>query len=194
MLHESIDRRRFLYQAAAGAVTLSAGLTGCEPKAGLPEENQPPPAQPQLPQAEAPAGPRLPYKGPNVILVRFGGGVRRLETIQAPEATHCPFLYHELYKKRGFLFNNIDIASTPGIDTRRFTCSPASSTITRTLLVSHLPTATKPRSPRFSSTSASTTMSRITRPSSSTARTASTRNSTPSAITTCSACATGRRC
>ena len=117
MLHESIDRRRFLYQAAAGAVTLSAGLTGCEPKAGLPEENQPPPAQPQLPQAEAPARPRLPYKGPNVILVRFGGGVRRLETIQAPEATHCPFLYHELYKKRGFLFNNIDIASTPGIDT-----------------------------------------------------------------------------
>jgi hypothetical protein len=52
-----------------------------------------------------------------VILVRFGGGVRRQETIDWPEKTSCPFIYHELVEKQGILFKDVDIASTPGIDT-----------------------------------------------------------------------------
>src|SRR5947209_13701240 len=42
------------------------------------------------------------YRGPNVIIVRFGGGSRRRETI-APESTYAPFLCHDL-AKRGTLF------------------------------------------------------------------------------------------
>src|SRR5438105_1071855 len=110
---EPIDRRRFLYQTATGAVALTTSLGGCvENKQGQVDA-----AKMLAPQPDTPAGPRPPYKGPNVILIRFGGGVRRLETIQSAELTHCPFVYHELYKKRGVLFNNVDIASTPGIDT-----------------------------------------------------------------------------
>ncbi len=62
-------------------------------------------------------GPPMPYKGPRVILVRFGGGVRRLETILEPEKTYCPFIYHELAKKKGVLFSNVSIDSTPSVDT-----------------------------------------------------------------------------
>ena len=46
-----------------------------------------------------------PYHGPNVIIIRFGGGARRRETID-PEATYAPFLRHEL-AKRGTLFTNM---------------------------------------------------------------------------------------
>ncbi len=60
---------------------------------------------------------RLPYRGPNVILIRFGGGVRRLETIQDSEHTYCPFVYHELFKKKGILFPNVEIDSAPGVVT-----------------------------------------------------------------------------
>ena len=52
-----------------------------------------------------------------VILIRFGGGVRRLETVQDPDKTYCPFLIHELAAKHGVLFSNIDIENKPGIDT-----------------------------------------------------------------------------
>jgi hypothetical protein len=48
-----------------------------------------------------------PYKGPNIIIVRFGGGVRRRETIN-PEHTYSPYLCHEL-TKRGVLFKNTEI-------------------------------------------------------------------------------------
>src|SRR6185503_1951952 len=61
---------------------------------------------------------RAPYRGPNVILVRFGGGARRRETIQ-PETTYAPFLCHEM-TRRGILFPNMEIDSfTPsaGVDT-----------------------------------------------------------------------------
>jgi hypothetical protein len=107
-----IDRRRFLGRAAAGAGALAAGLvTGCDPKPA-PVGEEPDPAD--GPEEAAAA---RPYAGPNVILIRFGGGVRRLETVRAPEKTHCPFLYHELTGKRGVLFNNVEIASKPGIET-----------------------------------------------------------------------------
>jgi len=61
---------------------------------------------------------RPPYRGPNVIIVRFGGGARRLETID-PEHTLAPYLCREL-AKRGTLFPRMQIDSfTPmaGVDT-----------------------------------------------------------------------------
>ncbi len=62
--------------------------------------------------------PKPPYKGPNVIIVRFGGGARRRETID-PEHTYAPFLCHDLIP-RGTLFPRMSIDSfTPsvGVDT-----------------------------------------------------------------------------
>jgi hypothetical protein len=108
-----MDRRRFLSQTAAGLGAISAGLVvGCDEN----PEGSVPPAKPALPEA-GDESPRRDYKGPNVILIRFGGGVRRLETILSPENTYCPFVYHELYKKRGILFSDIEIEAKQGIDT-----------------------------------------------------------------------------
>ena len=55
------------------------------------------------------------YQGPNVIIVRFGGGVRRQETID-PVRTYAPFLRHEL-AKRGTLFTDMRLSSDPGVET-----------------------------------------------------------------------------
>jgi hypothetical protein len=55
------------------------------------------------------------YRGPNVILVRFGGGVRRRETID-PEHTYSPFFCHEL-ARRGVLFKNMEIDMLSGVET-----------------------------------------------------------------------------
>jgi hypothetical protein len=107
----TLDRRRFLGQASAGlGVLASAAALG---------DAEDPPLGPDPPaQAEAaPPAHRPPYHGPNVILIRFGGGVRRLETILHPDRTYCPFIYHELYGRRGVLFRNVEIASAPGVVT-----------------------------------------------------------------------------
>ena len=59
-----------------------------------------------------------PYQGPNVIIVRFGGGARRRETIH-PETTYAPFLCHD-FARRGTLFTKMEIDSftpTIGVDT-----------------------------------------------------------------------------
>jgi len=61
---------------------------------------------------------KRPYRGPNVIIVRFGGGARRRETIDA-QSTYAPFLCHE-FAKRGTLYPKMEIDSfTPmvGVDT-----------------------------------------------------------------------------
>ncbi len=55
------------------------------------------------------------YTGPNVIIVRFGGGVRRRETID-PNYTYAPYLHHELLK-RGTLFKDMRIANLEGVVT-----------------------------------------------------------------------------
>jgi hypothetical protein len=55
------------------------------------------------------------YDGPNVIIVRFGGGVRRRETIE-PEHTHSPFLAHELVP-RGTLFPRMELAQIDSVVT-----------------------------------------------------------------------------
>jgi hypothetical protein len=106
MSSSPLDRRRFL-AAAAGAGYLA---TGCSRPAA------PPAAAPlSLPPPETPVA--YPAKRPNVILVRFGGGVRPHETVRYPEHTCCPFLLHELAGKHGVLFNNVEMASQPGVFT-----------------------------------------------------------------------------
>jgi hypothetical protein len=112
MMRESIDRRRFLQQSAVGLGALSAGIAAAYRDSPSPTAHANAPA----PADEIPVE-RGQYKGPNVILVRFGGGVRRLETILTPEKTYCPFIYHELIGKHGILFNHVTIDSSPGIET-----------------------------------------------------------------------------
>ena len=55
------------------------------------------------------------YSGPNVILVRFGGGVRRVETI-GEATTYAPYLRHVL-AKRGVFIPDMRIAQLDGVDT-----------------------------------------------------------------------------
>jgi len=90
MMHDRLNRRTFLKVAgsAAAALALPAGAF-----------------------AQAGRG----YRGPNVIVVRFGGGVRRQETIEA-QGTYCPYLLHELVP-RGTFFPNIEIAQIEGLNT-----------------------------------------------------------------------------
>ncbi len=55
------------------------------------------------------------YTGPNVILVRFGGGVRRAETI-GEATTFAPYLRHVL-APRGTFVPDMRIAQLDGVDT-----------------------------------------------------------------------------
>jgi hypothetical protein len=105
----TIDRRRFLKQTAALGLA-SAGVT-------ISADHREGGAAPQAAEAAVPMG-QLDYRGPNVIVIRFGGGVRRLETIQDEARTACPFIYHELYKRQGgLLCPNMEIASLDGVVT-----------------------------------------------------------------------------
>ena len=102
-----MNRRTFLQNSAALSVagaSLSFGYQNQPPEQPQPNEPEPPPGQ-------------LPYNGPNVVLIRFGGGVRRRETIDDPERTYCPFIYHELFKKQGVLFKDTQIESLDGVVT-----------------------------------------------------------------------------
>ncbi len=58
---------------------------------------------------------RRAYAGPNVVIVRFGGGVRRRETID-PDQGYSPFLAREL-ASRGTLFSRMEMATAPGTET-----------------------------------------------------------------------------
>ena len=55
------------------------------------------------------------YNGPKVILIRFGGGVRRRETID-PDHTYAPFLRHIL-TKGGTLFTQMELDQLQGVNT-----------------------------------------------------------------------------
>jgi hypothetical protein len=57
----------------------------------------------------------LPYGGPNVIIVRFGGGVRRRETID-PGQTYSPYLIKALAQE-GTLYRNMLIDDAPHVET-----------------------------------------------------------------------------
>src|SRR5690242_20307116 len=97
-----LDRRSFFRTTASLGAAVAAGLS-------ISAEQRDGPANPPRPGPDEPAGPRRPYDGPRVILVRFGGGVRRQETIADPDRTWCPFVYHELYRNKGILLNNVQI-------------------------------------------------------------------------------------
>src|SRR5262249_35171213 len=104
-----MHRRTFLTATSAG---LGALLSGCRP----PEhDGLALPPHPDLGDRLPDVRP-VPYRGPNVVLVRFGGGVRRQETIADPSATWCPFILHEL-AKQGVLCSNLEIASAPTVVT-----------------------------------------------------------------------------
>jgi hypothetical protein len=105
-----MNRRDFLQKTSAlsaAGLSLSFGYQNQAP--------QEPEVQPELaPLVQVP----YPTNRPNVILIRFGGGVRRRETIDDPERTYCPFIYHELYKKQGgVLFPKMEIESLKDIVT-----------------------------------------------------------------------------
>ena len=55
------------------------------------------------------------YVGPNIVIIRFGGGTRRRETID-PDHTYSPFFCHE-FSKRGTMFPLMEIAEEDGIET-----------------------------------------------------------------------------
>ena len=55
------------------------------------------------------------YRGPNVILIRWGGGTRRRESI-SPRHTLSPYLCHELIP-RGVLYPQMEIAQFEGLNT-----------------------------------------------------------------------------
>lgn len=55
------------------------------------------------------------YRGPNVIVIRFGGGARRRESIESA-TTYSPFLCHELIP-RGTLFRNLTVGQIKGLNT-----------------------------------------------------------------------------
>jgi len=95
----ALPRRAFLKGVLAGGSLLAAGgaLSGAES-----EHRESTPSKPD-------------FRGPNVILIRFGGGARRLETID-PQATYSPFLCRQLLK-RGTLFNSMEIAQIKGLNT-----------------------------------------------------------------------------
>lgn len=83
-----MDRRRF----TLGSLGLAAGLA----------------MRPALAQSPS-------YTGPNVILVRFGGGVRRAETIDEA-ATWAPYLRHVL-APRGTFIPDLRIDRLEGVNT-----------------------------------------------------------------------------
>lgn len=55
------------------------------------------------------------YNGPNVVIIRFGGGVRRLETID-PKGTYAPYLVNVI-SKRGVMIPDMRIDQLEGGNT-----------------------------------------------------------------------------
>ncbi len=90
-----MDRRTFSLGLAAG---LASPLPAFSQTLG------------QTPNQSGPA-----YRGPNVILVRFGGGVRRAETIDEA-ATWAPYLRHSL-APRGTFIPDLRIDKLDGVNT-----------------------------------------------------------------------------
>lgn len=98
MTPQRFPRRTFLGRTAAGVAAVSAG--------GV--------LLPSVRAQDPPAAP-APYRGPNVVLIRYGGGARRRESID-PVHSHSPFLRHELIR-RGTLFPRMEIDQIQGLQT-----------------------------------------------------------------------------
>src|SRR5262245_27239684 len=88
----SMPRRQFLKRVTVGAGALSTGLPWATAQAPHPD-----------------------YKGPNVIIVRFGGGVRRRETID-PEHSYCRHFLNTLVP-RGTFYPQMTIDQFQDINT-----------------------------------------------------------------------------
>lgn len=99
LCQEYRTRRRFIRDLAVGA----AGTALCHSVA-LGDAEQPKSESDQ--QA---------YSGPNVIIIRFGGGVRRRETVD-PIHTYCPYTLRKL-APRGTLFPMMKIDDFEDINT-----------------------------------------------------------------------------
>ena len=106
-----LDRRRFLQKSALLGFAAAAGISISADQPRPPQENDPWPAIPDLDGDNFQPTTPYPDHMPNVILIRFGGGVRRLETILDSANTWCPFIYHELFQKSGVLFPKVEIDS-----------------------------------------------------------------------------------
>lgn len=90
------SRRQFLVRSAWGLTAMQLGTRRALGEEGPPET--------------MPA-----YTGPNVIIIRFGGGVRRRECID-PQHTYSPFFLHELCQ-RGTLFSRMTISQFDNVST-----------------------------------------------------------------------------
>lgn len=100
-----IHRRSFLGTSVASAVSASLAASGL-PKKVSAEDLRSTAVHPG-----APTGAHKPtYQGPNVILIRFGGGARRREAIDPAQRCYSPYLLNELVP-RGVLMPNMQIGS-----------------------------------------------------------------------------------
>lgn len=88
----ALDRRSFLRTSSIAGAGLLSGFAG---SSGVAAERP----------AEAVDRPE--YRGPNVVVIRWGGGSRRRESID-PKHTCAPYLTHEL-TRRGVLFPRMEI-------------------------------------------------------------------------------------
>ena len=94
----TVDRRTFIHHATGAALASLAAPALLRASTANPS---PPPAA---------------YRGPNVIIVRFGGGVRRRETID-PQQTYSPYLLQKLVPQ-GTFYPNMELALTAQVDGR----------------------------------------------------------------------------
>jgi hypothetical protein len=94
---KKLNRRTFIH----GSLGLGAAtVAGSAALSSFGQETED--VAPVLPPVE-----RKNYRGPNVIIIRFGGGVRRKESIEEA-TTYSPFLLHDLVPK-GTFFPKMEI-------------------------------------------------------------------------------------
>jgi|ERR1043166_7455899 hypothetical protein len=94
-----IPRRTFLQGALAGTALLAGGGAAMA-AAGIVGDSD---------------ARKTPFRGPNLIVIRFGGGARRRESIESA-TTYSPYLCRELIR-RGTLYRNMEIAQIKGLQT-----------------------------------------------------------------------------